>query len=197
MCSTIRIIIIAGTCINGRLCLRDLTFSFTNLMLCSINPQCCAAAAQSIDGVVGRVVIWSLIDANSWSPLITTILKPRRRYILYIRCRASHIIFLLWVVRWVIVVKHILVLNVVKKMCLLMKNTSIANSTFWWSLINSVGTLTMLCVIRVAFFFTVFPFIFNTDRPQIASAAFALSVVTSHPGIPPVLTIAQNSAVDG
>jgi hypothetical protein len=84
-----------------------------------------------------------------------------------------------------------------KKMCLLMKNTSIASSTFWWSLINSVGTLTMLCVILVAFFRTVFPFIFNTDRPQIASAAFASSVVTSHPGIPPVLTIARKSAVDG
>ncbi len=95
-----------------------------------------------------------------------------------------------------ILVKHIFVLNVVKKMCLLMKNTSIANSMFWWSLINLVGTLTMLCVIRVAFFLTVFPFIFNTDCPQIASAAFALLVVTSHPGIPPVLTIAQKSAMD-
>ncbi len=66
------------------------------------------------------------------------------RYILYVASKATQTSSLFLLVRWVIVVKHILVLIVVKKICLLTKKQSIANSTFLWSLINSVGTLTIL-----------------------------------------------------
>ncbi len=48
-------------------------------------------------------------------------------------------------------VKHILVLKVVKNICLLTKKQSIANSTSWWILISSVGALTILCVTLLPF----------------------------------------------
>ncbi len=60
-------------------------------------------------------------------------------------------------------VKHILVLKVVKNICLLTKKHSIANSTSWLILISSVGTLTILCVTCLPFRQTVFPFILRTD----------------------------------
>ncbi len=41
------------------------------------------------------------------------------------------------------------------------------------------------------------PFHFSTDWPQITSAALTLSGVTLYPEIPPALTIALKSAVEG
>ena len=60
-------------------------------------------------------------------------------------------------------VKHILVLKVVKNICLLTKKQLIANSSSWLILISSVGTLTKLCVTLLPFRQTVFPFILRTD----------------------------------
>ena len=40
-------------------------------------------------GMVGRPATKSLIEANSWSPLTTTIRKPRIRYILYVASKAT------------------------------------------------------------------------------------------------------------
>ncbi len=39
-------------------------------MLHSMSPQCCEAAAQSNLGNVGRPTTKSLMEANSWSPLL-------------------------------------------------------------------------------------------------------------------------------
>ena len=130
-CRTIRTTIMPGTRSNGTLWRRDLIFSFRNLMFRSIKPQCCEAAAQSNLGMVGRPTTKSLMEENSWSPITTTIRKPRKRYILYVARNATQMSSLFLLVRWVIVVKHILVLMVVKKVCLLTKKQSIANSTFW------------------------------------------------------------------
>jgi hypothetical protein len=94
-------------------------------MFCSISPQCCKAATQSMLGVVGRPTTMSLMAANSWSPFIITIRKPRRRYILYIASKATQMTSLDLLVRWVIVVKHILVQKVVKNTCLLTNKQSI------------------------------------------------------------------------
>ena len=70
----------------------------------SIKPQCCEAAAQSSLGMVGRPATKSLMEANSWSPLTTTIRKPRIRYILYVASKATQMTSLFLLVRWVIVV---------------------------------------------------------------------------------------------
>ena len=77
------------------------------------------------------------------------------------------------------------------------KKMSIANSTSWWSLISSEGTLIMLCTNLLPFFLTVLPFILRTEHPQITSVAFTSSSVTSQPGTPPLLTIALKSTVEG
>jgi len=44
-----------GTLSKGRLWLREWIFSLRNLMFCSINPQCCEAAAQSTLGAAGSL----------------------------------------------------------------------------------------------------------------------------------------------
>jgi hypothetical protein len=116
---------------------------------------------------------------------------------LYVANKATHMTSLFLLLRWVIVVKHILVLKVVKKTCLLTKKQTIASSTFWWSLMSSIGTLTILCITCLPFRQTVFPFILRTDRPQITSTALTSSVVTSDPGTLPALTIALKSEVKG
>ncbi len=123
--------------------------------------------------------------------------KPWRRYILYIASKATQMTSFDLLVRWVIVVKHILVLKAVKNTCLLTKKQSIANSTSCWSLMISLGTLTILCIKHLPFCQTVFPFILRTDQPQITSVALASSIVTSDPGTPPALTIALKSEVKG
>jgi hypothetical protein len=67
-------------------------------------------------------------------------------------------------------------------------------------LMSSLGTLTILCVTRLPFRRTIFPFILRTDRPQVTSAALTSPVVTSDPVTPPVLTlltIALKSEVKG
>jgi hypothetical protein len=166
-------------------------------MLRSISPQCCKAAAQSSLGIVGRPTTKSLMAANSWSPFITTIRKPCRRFILYVACKATQMTSLVLLLRWVIVVKHILVLKVVKNTCLLTKKQSISSSTSLWSLISSLGTLTILCAMHLSFFRVIFPFILRTDQPQITSVALTSSRVTSEPGTPPALTIALKSEVKG
>ncbi len=196
-CSTIRTTIMPGTLSKGKLWQRERIFSLRNLTLRSISPQCCKAAAQSSLGDVGRPTTTSLMEANSWSPFITTIWKPQRKFIMYVAFKATQITSLFLLVRWVIVVKHILVLKVVKNTCLLTKKQSIASSTSYWSLMSSLGTLTIICVTRLTFHRTVFPFILRTDRPQITSAALTLSIVTTDPGTPPVLTIALKLEVKG
>jgi hypothetical protein len=55
----------------------------------------------------------------------------------------------------------------------------------------------MLCTNLLPFFLTVLPFILRTEHPQITLAAFTSSSGTSQPGTPPLLTIAQKSAVEG
>jgi hypothetical protein len=70
------------------------------------------------------------------------------------------------------------------------KKMSIANSTSWWSLISSEGTLIMLCTNLLPFFLTVLPFILRAECPQITSVAFTSSSVTSQLGTPLLLTIA-------
>jgi hypothetical protein len=116
---------------------------------------------------------------------------------LYVANKPTQMTSLFLLLRWVIVVKHILVLKVVKNTCLLTKKQSIAYSTSGWSLMSSVGTLTILCITCLPFRQTVFPFIFRTDQPQITSAALTSSIVTSDPHTPPALTIALKSEVKG
>ena len=126
---------------KGKLWWRERIFSLRNLMFCLISPQCCKAAAQSMLGIVGRPTTMSLMMANLWSPFITTIQKPLKRYILYVASKATQMMSFELLLRWVIVVKHILVLKVVKNTCLLTKKQSIANSTSCLSLMSSLGTL--------------------------------------------------------
>ncbi len=131
-----RTTIMPGTRSKGRLWQREWIFSLRNLMFRSINPQCSEAAAQSNLGVVGSCTTKSLMEANFWSPAITTILKPCRRYILYVAWRASQTNALFWCARWVTVVKQILVLMVVRKMCLLTKNNQLPIQHpvgAWWA----------------------------------------------------------------
>ncbi len=45
------------------------------------------------------------------------------------------------------------------------KKMPIANSTSWWSLMSSVGTLIMLGTIRLPFILTMLPFILRTEHP--------------------------------
>ncbi len=118
---------------------------------------------------------------------------------MYVASNATQMMSLNLLVRWLIVVKHILVLKVVKSTCLFTKKQSIANSTSCWSLMSSLGTLTLtiLCVKHLPFRQTVFPFILRTDQPQITSAALTSSIVTSDPRTPPTLTIALKSEVKG
>ncbi len=82
---------------------------------------------------------------------ITTIRKPRRRYVLYVASKATQMMSFDLPVRWVIVVKHSLVLKGVKYACSLTKKQSIANSTSSWNLMSSLGTLTILCVKHLLF----------------------------------------------
>jgi hypothetical protein len=76
------------------------------------------------------------------------------------------------------------------------KETIVASSTSCWSLMSSLGTLTILCATRLLFLLTLFPFILRTDWPQITSAALTSLMVTSDPGTPPTLTIALQPAVE-
>jgi hypothetical protein len=98
-----------GTRSKGKLWQRERIFSLRNWKFFSMRPQCCDAAAQSFWGAVGRLTIRWLIELNSWSPAITTIWKPCRRYILYVAWRASHINAFVLKPRCVTVVKHIFV----------------------------------------------------------------------------------------
>ena len=154
-----------------------------------MSPQCSEAATQSSLSCVGRPTTKSLMEANSWSPFITTIQKPQRKYIMYvaqghpnhIRVPAGHVGDC---------GEAILVLKVVKNTCLLTKKQSIASLTSCWNLMSSLGTLTILCVTHLLFHQTVFPFILRTDWPPITSATLTSLIVTSIPGTPPVLRIA-------